>query len=436
MSWVRIPSLTPRFVQVRDLKRRKTPRSKARTEHASTFPSINHATFGSVRGTAPAKDPGQLPLAVKALNAYEESHYEAAQALAVTITETAVARALGDKCADVKQKVLFDPELVRFTEMRLRAALALIFHRGGWLPLAGGLHSSWTWILGLGYDCGPAVGRVTGVPRAPGFPSLLGGTDLRWSYGVRDGLDALPGGGDLLCPGPGCGDLQGSAAPAADQAGSGVQDPVAQLLRARNWPDLDAVQVVERLPEDEAVALLEKIARSPVDEDGRRLVEELGGLALAIQQAGAYIRETSASYADYLQALRTDPLAVYDADLARAESVAARVWRRSLDHVARNHDDGPVTVMVGIISYLAPDDIPRQLFQAEAIAAVPALAGYGVVKLNRALGELAAYSLITLDQEAISVHRVVQHITRLDADARDTAVDYCSAAIGLLNACI
>lgn len=69
---------------------------------------------------------GQLPLAVKALDAYEAGHYEAAQALAVTVTETAVARALGNKYAEVKQKVLFDPDLMHFTEMRLRAALAPI----------------------------------------------------------------------------------------------------------------------------------------------------------------------------------------------------------------------------------------------------------------------------------------------------------------------
>jgi len=48
---------------------------------------------------------------------------------------------------------------------------------------------------------------------------------------VRDGLDARPGGGDLLCPGPGGGDLQGSAAAAADEAGGGVQDAVAERLR-------------------------------------------------------------------------------------------------------------------------------------------------------------------------------------------------------------
>jgi hypothetical protein len=32
------------------------------------------------------------------------------------------------------------------------------------------------------------------------LPSLLGGTGSHRSGGVRDGLDALPGGDDLLCP--------------------------------------------------------------------------------------------------------------------------------------------------------------------------------------------------------------------------------------------
>ena len=69
---------------------------------------------------------GQQPLAVKALEAFATGHHEAAQALAVTVTETAVAHALGSKYSEVKQKVLFDPDLVRYTEMRLQAALAPI----------------------------------------------------------------------------------------------------------------------------------------------------------------------------------------------------------------------------------------------------------------------------------------------------------------------
>ena len=47
--------------------------------------SISHETLS-----------GQLPLAVKALEAFETGHHEAAQALAAAITETAVTHALGN----------------------------------------------------------------------------------------------------------------------------------------------------------------------------------------------------------------------------------------------------------------------------------------------------------------------------------------------------
>jgi hypothetical protein len=69
---------------------------------------------------------GQVPLATRAVDALEAGHYEAAQALAVVVTETAVARTISGKYNDVKKQVLFDPDLVPFTEMRLRAALAPI----------------------------------------------------------------------------------------------------------------------------------------------------------------------------------------------------------------------------------------------------------------------------------------------------------------------
>ncbi len=164
------------------------------------------------------------------------------------------------------------------------------------------------------------------------------------------------------------------------------------------------------------------------------LTEE--GLALAIDQAAAYIRQTGASYLDYLAALRSDPATVHATDLAHAESVAGRVWRRSLDRVTSRNDNHPAAVVLGVLSYLAPDDIPRQLFAPAAVKSAPLLADFGPVLVTVALGALADYSLITLDHDAIAVHRVVQHLTRLAAADRDQAGDYCTAAIDLLNASI
>ena len=88
------------------------------------------------------------------------------------------------------------------------------------------------------------------------------------------------------------------------------------------------------------------------------------------------------------------------------------------------------------MSYLAPDEIPRELFEPGPVQATPLLAELGSVKLELALAALADYSLITLNQDVMSVHRVIQHITRLDADTRHRSVSYCAAAIGMLDACL
>jgi hypothetical protein len=68
---------------------------------------------------------GQLPLAVKTLDAFEAGHYEAAQALAVTVTETAVTQALGSY-AQARQRADFDPSRVTLRQLRVKAALAPI----------------------------------------------------------------------------------------------------------------------------------------------------------------------------------------------------------------------------------------------------------------------------------------------------------------------
>ena len=92
--------------------------------------------------------------------------------------------------------------------------------------------------------------------------------------------------------------------------------------------------------------------------------------------------------------------------------------------------------MLGVLSYLAPDDIPRQLLAPDAVNGAPALEDLSQVQISMALARLADYSLITLDTDAISVHRVIQHLARLDAETRDLAVSYCSAAITILNAAL
>jgi hypothetical protein len=104
------------------------PDRRARVEvlisHAGEVAEDCRAVLGEV---SHAMFSGQQPLAVKALRAFEAGHYEAAQALAVVVTETAVTRAFEYKdYADIKKAVNFDPDLVQLAELRVQAALAPI----------------------------------------------------------------------------------------------------------------------------------------------------------------------------------------------------------------------------------------------------------------------------------------------------------------------
>jgi hypothetical protein len=68
----------------------------------------------------------QAWLAKRAIEALVAGHFESAQALAVVVTETAVANVLGGNYDKVRKRVLFDPGKTKVSELRLRLALAPI----------------------------------------------------------------------------------------------------------------------------------------------------------------------------------------------------------------------------------------------------------------------------------------------------------------------
>jgi hypothetical protein len=74
-------------------------------------------------------------------------------------------------------------------------------------------------------------GRAAGGSTGPGVPFLLAWTGFGWSDGMLYRVDALPGGDDVVGPGPGGGDLEGSAASAADEAADLRRPGAPELLQ-------------------------------------------------------------------------------------------------------------------------------------------------------------------------------------------------------------
>lgn len=158
--------------------------------------------------------------------------------------------------------------------------------------------------------------------------------------------------------------------------------------------------------------------------DARVLADELGHLALALEQAGAYINHLGQSFADYLKTWRDkrdQVLKWHDAALMNYPLSVATTWETSFEQLG-----APARRLLRRLAWLGNEPIPEALLDvpvpgAEDEAGDPRLA----------LAELRRYSLITRAQDApgFSLHKLVREVTR--ADQRDEPVP--AALVEALN---
>ncbi|MEV5895066.1 NB-ARC domain-containing protein [Nonomuraea fuscirosea] len=174
--------------------------------------------------------------------------------------------------------------------------------------------------------------------------------------------------------------------------------------RATGWHHLATPIALDVLDQAEAVELLSGILTHGGERDLDGIVElctELGGLPLAIEQAGAYMTQAGITPREYAELLADHPGTMYR---DRGEGIdpahtVARVWHVTLDRLA--HDPLPGRIL-RILAWYAPDDIPRALLGHL----------FSGPELISAVGRLAAYSMITVRRDTLAVHRLVGAVAR------------------------
>lgn len=173
--------------------------------------------------------------------------------------------------------------------------------------------------------------------------------------------------------------------------------------RSTGWHGIADEMPLDVLSMDEAVDLFTRIRGE--DEDTAELCAELGCLPLAVAQAAAYCKETDCSARAYLDDLAAYPAMMYAETEASGdhERTVARVWHITLDRLASDPLAVRILLMLG---WFAPEAVPRSLFAS--LGTPPAV--------RRALGRLSAHSMITLSGDSVSVHRLVQAVSRLRDD--------------------
>ena len=177
---------------------------------------------------------------------------------------------------------------------------------------------------------------------------------------------------------------------------------------------------------------------SPDDQSTARVIsEELDGLPLALDQAGAYIKEAPCSLPDYLpryQTRRSDILGMrgsFDEDYPAS---VATTWSLSFEKV--NQANPASAELLHFCAYLSPNAIPEEMMTKGAQHLGPVLQPVLThpLQFDQSIAVLRAYSLITRkpDDRMLSIHRLVQTVLQ-DALPAETGKQWQQRTVLAVN---
>jgi tetratricopeptide (TPR) repeat protein len=205
------------------------------------------------------------------------------------------------------------------------------------------------------------------------------------------------------------------------------------LVTSRNpaWGGVATPVAVDVLQRDQAIGFLAERTGSSDQATLDELAEVFGDLPLALEQAAAYLEETTTTPADYLELLHDRAEELFA--LGRPAGSELTTWTIALDRIKTQT---PVAEdLLCLCAFLAPDDLPRSLLVEHPEVLPERLASTVTdrVGFGQVLGALRRYSLVTVTAEALSTHRLVQAVVRHSLDSEPARV-WAAAAVALVGA--
>ncbi len=169
-----------------------------------------------------------------------------------------------------------------------------------------------------------------------------------------------------------------------------------------------------------------------------KLSQELGGLPLALDQAGAYMEATGISLEEYLHLYQTHRPTLLEDRRSLVEDhpdSVATTWSLSFERIEQKNSTA--AALLQFCAYLAPDAIPKSIIIEGAPHLGPILESLATnpLLLPQAVETLRTYSLIDRDPQAqtLSLHRLVQAAVR-DRLSAESELEWKQRTILAVNA--
>jgi tetratricopeptide (TPR) repeat protein len=200
----------------------------------------------------------------------------------------------------------------------------------------------------------------------------------------------------------------------------GVLGPLAQTIELKSMtPEVGTLFLLRRagrIPLDSSLEDLQSNDRTIAME----IVQELGGLPLALDQAGAYLEETRCSLSNYLSLYRRERFRLLQrrgilTKYAHHPEPVATTWSISFRRL-----DPPATELLSLCAFLYSDAIPEIIFTqgASQLSSHLQVIARDPLAFDEVVKSLLAYSLINRDGDnnTLRIHRLVQAALQQEMD--------------------
>ena len=205
--------------------------------------------------------------------------------------------------------------------------------------------------------------------------------------------------------------------------------------RNPNWAGVAKSLSVKALPMAEAIEFLVKRTGSQDEATAKALAEKLGCLPLALEQASAFIETSGRTLAHYLELFENRQRELMQRGELSTEypATVATTWSISFQNVER--DNPPAAELLRLCAFFAPDDIPLKMITegAEELPESLAATATDSFSFDEALIALRKYSLVEVEDEKLSIHRLVQAVIRHAMNEEDVK-RWAGVAVHVVNA--
>jgi tetratricopeptide (TPR) repeat protein len=200
------------------------------------------------------------------------------------------------------------------------------------------------------------------------------------------------------------------------------------------------IEIGEMSPEEGGRFLLRRAGIHSLTAADRQLAEQisrtLGGLPLALDQAGAFIEETPSSLSEYLGLYKQEGvrLLAERGELAGDHASVTVTFSLAFGQVAAR--DPAAADLLRLCAFLAPEAIPEEIFTegAEELGEVFGPKAKSAFELAKVIREAGRFSLIERDAErkTLTIHRLVQTVLQDEMDG-DIQRLWAERAVGAVN---